>query len=128
MCKLYCRQLANPSRHRVLSVWELSVLLKKTISLSTPLMERHLNQHTDVPMRPLDPRMVDLMPFSATPQWDPPSDNGRSSLLLTYTVILTSTSSSNVTATSLPLPNLQHSTCAQYSWSVHAINEYGSRQ
>ena len=31
---------------------------------------------------------------------------------------------SSVTATSLPLTNLQHST--QYSWSVQAMNEYGS--
>ena len=67
---------------------------------------------------PLNPRVLDLMPFSATLQWDPPSDNGGSSLPLTYTVTLTNTS------TSLPLPNLQHST--QYSWSVQAINEYGS--
>ena len=66
------------------------------------------------------------MPFSATLQWDSPSDDGGSSLPLTYTITLTSTSTSlsNVTATSLPLPNLQHST--QYSWSVQAINEYGS--
>ena len=77
---------------------------------------------------PLNPRVVDLMPFSATLQWDPPSDNGGSSLPLTYTVTLTNTSTflpfSDITATSLPLPNLQHST--QYSWSVQAINEYGS--
>ena len=77
---------------------------------------------------PLNPRVVDLMPFSATLQWDPPSDNGGSSLPLTYTVNLTSTSTSlpfsAITATSLPLPNLHHST--QYSWSVQAINEYGS--
>ena len=68
------------------------------------------------------------MPFSATLQWDPPSDNGGSSLPLTYTVTLTNTSTflpfSDITATSLPLPNLQHST--HYSWSVQATNEYGS--
>ena len=77
---------------------------------------------------PLNSRVVDLMPFSATLQWDPPSDNGGSSLPLTYTVTLTNTSTSlpfsNVTATSLPLTNLQHST--QYSWSVQAMNEYDS--
>ena len=77
---------------------------------------------------PLNPRVVDLMPFSATLQWDPPSDNGGSSLPLTYTLTLTNTSTSlpfsDVTATSLPLTNLQHST--QYSWSVQAMNEYGS--
>ena len=77
---------------------------------------------------PLNPRVVDLMPFSATLQWDPPSDNGGSSLPLTYTVNITNTSASlpfsNITATSLPLPYLQHGT--QYSWSVQAINDYGS--
>ena len=77
---------------------------------------------------PLNPRVLDLMPFSAILQWDPPSDNGGSSLPLTYTVNLTNTSTSlsfsNIPTTSLPLPNLQHST--QYSWSVQAINEYGS--
>ena len=77
---------------------------------------------------PLSPRVVDLMPFSATLQWDPPSDNGGSSLPLTYTLTLTNTFTSlpfsDVTATSLPLTNLQHST--QYSWSVQAMNEYGS--
>ena len=77
---------------------------------------------------PQNPRVLNLIPFSATLQWDPPSDNGGSSLPLTYTVTLTNTSTSlpfsNITATSLPLPNLQHST--QYSWSVQAINEYGS--
>ena len=77
---------------------------------------------------PLNTVVVDLMPFSATLQWDPPSDNGGSSLPLTYTVILTNTSTSlpfsDITAPSLPLPHLQHST--QYSWSVQAINEYGS--
>ena len=77
---------------------------------------------------PLDLRLVDLMSFSAILQWDPPSDNGCSSLSLTYTVTLTNTSTSlpfsDITATSLPLPHLQHST--QYSWSVQAINEYGS--
>ena len=72
-------------------------------------------------MMPLKPRVVDLMPFSATLQWDPPSDNGGSSLLLTYTVTLTNTSTalpfSNITATSLPLPNATsnttHSTAGQ---------------
>ena len=79
---------------------------------------------------PLNPRVVDLRPFSVTLQWDPPSDNGGSSLPLTYTVTVTLTNTStslpfsNITATSLPLPNLQHST--QYNWSVQAINEYGS--
>ena len=77
---------------------------------------------------PLTPRVMDLMPFSATLQWDPPSDNGGSSLPFTYTVTLTNTSTSlpfyNISATSLSLANLQHST--QYSWSVQAINEYGS--
>ena len=75
-----------------------------------------------VPTTPLNPRVVDFMLFSATLQWDPLSDNGGSSLPLTYTVILTNTSTSlpfsNITATSLPLPHLQHST--QYSWSVQA--------
>ena len=68
------------------------------------------------------------MPFSAIPQWDPPSDNGGSFLSLTYTVNLANTSTaltfSGITATSLSLTNLQHST--QYSWSVLAMNEYGS--
>ena len=77
---------------------------------------------------PLNPRVVGLMPFSATLQWDPPSDNGGSSLPLNYNIILTDTSTSlpfsAITATSLPLPNLQHST--QYNWSVQAMNEYGS--
>ena len=77
---------------------------------------------------PLNPRVVDLISYSAILQWDPPSDNGGSSLPLTYTVTLTNTSTSlpfsDITATSLPLPHLQHST--QYSWSVQAINEYGS--
>ena len=86
-----------------------------------------LVEHTDVPTMPLNTVVVDLMPFSASLQWDPPSDNG-GSLPLTYTVTLTNTSTSlpfsDITAPSLPLPNLQHS--AQYSWSVQAINEYGS--
>ena len=77
---------------------------------------------------PLNPRVVDLMPFSATLQWDPPSDDGGSSLPLTYSVTFTNTSTSlslpNITSTSLLLTNLQHST--QYSWSVQAMNEYGS--
>ena len=80
------------------------------------------------PTMPLNLRVMDLMPFSASLQWNPPSDNGGSSLPLTYTVTLINTSTflpfSDITATSLPLPNLQHST--QYSWSVQAINEYGS--
>ena len=80
------------------------------------------------PTMPLNPRVVDLMPFSATLQWDPPSDNGGSCLPLTYTVTLTNSSTSlpfsDISATPLPLPYLQHST--QYSWSVQAINEYGS--
>ena len=77
---------------------------------------------------PLNQRVEDLMPFSVTLQWDPPSDNGGSSLPLPYTVNLTNTSTSlsffDITATSLPLSHLQHST--QYSWSVQAINKYGS--
>ena len=76
---------------------------------------------------PLNLRVVDLMPFSATLQWNPPSDNGGSSLPLTYTLTLTNTSTSlfsNVTTTSFPLTNLQHST--QYSWSVQAMNNYGN--
>ena len=80
------------------------------------------------PTMPQNPRVLNLIPFSATLQWDPPSDNGGSSLPLTYTVTLTNTSTSlpfsNITATSLPIPNLQHST--QYNWSVQAVNEYGS--
>ena len=78
---------------------------------------------------PLNPREVDLMPFSATFQWDPPSDNGgsRSSISFTYTVTIINTSTSlsffDITATSLPITNLQHST--QYNWSVQAMNEYG---
>ena len=68
------------------------------------------------PHNATEPRVVDLMPFSATLQWDPPSDNGGSSLPLTYTVTLTNTS------ISLPFSNLQHST--QYSWSVQTINEF----
>ena len=75
-----------------------------------------------VPTMPLNPRVVDFMPFSATLQWDPLSDNGGSSLPLTYAVNLTNTSTSlpfsDITATFLPLPHLQHST--QYSWSVQA--------
>ena len=77
---------------------------------------------------PLNLQVVDLMPFSATLQWDPPSDNGGSSLPLTYTLTLNSTSTSlpfsNVTPTFFPLTNLQHST--QYSWSVQAMNEFHS--
>ena len=77
---------------------------------------------------PLNLRVVDLMPFSTALQWDPPSDNGGSSLPLTYTLTLNNTSTSlpftDVTATSLPLTNLQHST--QYSWSVQAMNEFHS--
>ena len=76
---------------------------------------------------PLNLRVMDLMPFSATLQWNPPSDNGGSSLPLTYTLTLNTSTSlpfSNITATSLPLTNLQHST--QYSWSVQAMNEYGN--
>ena len=77
-------------------------------------------------MMPLNLQVVDLMPFSTTLQWDPPSDNGDSPLPLTYTLPLNNTSLplSDVTATSLSLTNLQHST--QYSWSVQAMNEYGS--
>ena len=77
---------------------------------------------------PLNPRVADLMPFSATLQWDPPSDDGGSSLPLTYTVTLTNSTtslpSSTTIATSHLLTNLQHST--QYSWSVQAMNEYGT--
>ena len=88
----------------------------------------HINIYTDVPTMPLTPRVVDLKPFSASLQWDPPSDNGGSSLPLNYNITVTNTSNSlpfsAITATSLPLPNLQHST--QYNWSVQAMNEYGS--
>ena len=77
---------------------------------------------------PLNPGVVALMSFSATLQWDSPSDNGGSSLPLNYNVTLTNTSTSltfsAITATSLPLTNLQHNT--QYNWSVQAKNEYGS--
>ena len=75
---------------------------------------------------PLNPRVADLMSFSATLQWDPPSDDGGSSLPLTYNVILTNISTSltflNITSTSLNLMYLQHST--QYNWSVQAMNEF----
>ena len=81
-------------------------------------------QHADVPTMPLNPRVVDLMSFSGTLQWDPSSDDGGSSLPLNYTVIYNTASSSGITSTSHLLTNFQHST--QYSWSVQAMNEYGT--
>ena len=60
-------------------------------------------------MMPLTPKVVDLMPFSATLQWDPPSDNGGSSLSLTYTVTLPNTS------TSLPFSAITATSC--FMWS-----------
>ena len=82
------------------------------------------SMYTDVPTMPLNPRVVDLMSFSGTLQWGSPSDDGGSSLPLNYTVIYNTASSSGITSTSHLLTNLQHST--QYSWSVQAMNEYGT--